>query len=203
MSRTPNPRRAEGNRAKQSQCPATPGGTGPGGRVPWDEMRETNPIRTGAICRGKSCMGKELWWIDRHGTSAKQSQFTPPPTGTVGGRQGRRWSATRDNRAKQTQFLHEQNEGQVVCGKGVMVNSTFDRPRQNKPNLPGGSRGAIAPNKPNLPGYAKWGEARGTGTGGAVQTNPIRWKPAGGGGSFPLRTAAEDLQSGDLVEDRQ
>ncbi len=27
------------------------------------------------------------------------------PTGTVGGRQGRRWSATGDNRAKQTQFL--------------------------------------------------------------------------------------------------
>jgi hypothetical protein len=34
-----------------------------------------------------------------HGTWAKQSQFTPPPTGTVGGRQGRRRSPTRANRA--------------------------------------------------------------------------------------------------------
>jgi hypothetical protein len=39
------------------------------------------------------------------------------------------------NRAKQSQFLPEQQEGQVFCGKGVMVNCTSDRPRQNKANL--------------------------------------------------------------------
>ena len=37
----------------------------------------------------------------------------------------------------------------------------------------------------------------------AVQTKPIRRKPAGGGWDFRLRTAAEDLQSGDLLEDQQ
>ena len=39
--------------------------------------------------------------------------------------------------AKQTQFPAEQKEGQRLGGKGVMVNSTFDRPRQNKANLRG------------------------------------------------------------------
>ena len=47
--------------------------------------------------------------------------------------------------AKQTQFPAEQKEGQRLGRKGVMVNSTFDRPRQNKANLraePGGTRPA-------------------------------------------------------------
>ncbi len=50
---------------------------------------------------------------------------------------------TQLNCAKQTQFPADQKEGQVLGGKGVMVNSTFDRPRQNKANLrakPGGTR---------------------------------------------------------------
>ncbi len=37
--------------------------------------------------------------------------------------------------AKQSQFPAEQEEGQRLGGKGVMVNSTFDRPRQNKAKL--------------------------------------------------------------------
>ncbi len=39
------------------------------------------------------------------------------------------------NCAKQTQLPLRRQEGQRFGGKEVMVNSTFDRPRQNKPNL--------------------------------------------------------------------
>jgi hypothetical protein len=37
--------------------------------------------------------------------------------------------------AKQTQFASERNEGQVLCGKGVMVNCTCKRLRKNKANF--------------------------------------------------------------------
>ncbi len=73
--------------------------------------------------------------------------------------------------AKQTQFPPEEQDGQVLCRKGVMVNRTSDGHRQNKANFGGwdtvgpsarpealtmppvapGLRGPIAPNKPNLP----------------------------------------------------
>ena len=33
-------------------------------------------------------------------------------------------------------FGHGKTKGKWLCGKGVMVNSTSDRPRQNKPNFP-------------------------------------------------------------------
>ncbi len=39
------------------------------------------------------------------------------------------------SRAKQSQFPPRRRDGQSFCGKGVMVNSTFDGPRQNKANL--------------------------------------------------------------------
>jgi hypothetical protein len=53
------------------------------------------------------------------------------------------------DRAKQTQFPPQRLEGQRLGGKGVMVNSTFDRPRQNKANsggsdAPGGTTGGVA-----------------------------------------------------------
>jgi hypothetical protein len=35
---------------------------------------------------------------------------------------------------KQSQFPPEQKEGQSLGAKGVMVNNTSDRPRQNKAN---------------------------------------------------------------------
>jgi hypothetical protein len=53
----------------------------------------------------------------------KQSQFPATPGGT--GPQGR---ATQGNRAKQTQFRRREKHRQVLGGKGVMVNSTSDRP---------------------------------------------------------------------------
>ncbi len=36
--------------------------------------------------------------------------------------------------AKQTQFRQREGKGQVLCGKGVMVNRTVYRPRRNKAN---------------------------------------------------------------------
>jgi hypothetical protein len=81
-------------------------GQGSAARAPAPELRASctnkpncaEPREEASTVREKS-YGES----DMDGTSAKQSQFTPPPTGTVGGRQGRRWSATGDNRAKQTQ----------------------------------------------------------------------------------------------------
>jgi hypothetical protein len=61
------------------------------------------------------------------------------------------------NCAKQTQFPPRRQEGQRLGGKGVMVNSTCDRPRQNKANLgkPGwGSAESIMQNKANSGGVA-------------------------------------------------
>ena len=45
---------------------------------------------------------------------------------------------------KQSQFPPGQQEGQVLCGKGVMVNRTFDRPRQNKATFGGWAGRTIA-----------------------------------------------------------
>jgi hypothetical protein len=40
----------------------------------------------------------------------------------------------RDFLYKQSQFPPDQKRGQRLGGRGVMVNRTFDRPRQNKAN---------------------------------------------------------------------
>jgi hypothetical protein len=79
--------------------------------------------------------------------------------GWPGSGEGDRRSPPGRDGAKQSQFSSERNEGQVVCGKGVMVNSTSDSPRKNKAKLgqDGGLRGrcswkgSIVQNKPNLP----------------------------------------------------
>jgi hypothetical protein len=56
------------------------------------------------------------------------------PAGLGGtGPQGR---GTQSNRAKQTQFRRREKQRQVLGGKGVMVNNTSDRHRQNKANFP-------------------------------------------------------------------
>jgi hypothetical protein len=69
--------------------------------------------------------------------------------------------------AKQTQFAFERNEGQVLWGKGVMVNCTYKGPWKNKAN-------------------SRWtGRDLMHGRSGVVQTKPIarsgapRWCPAG------------------------
>ena len=129
--------------------------------------------------KGKSLIGQRVMvHCTGTGTSAKQSQFRggagwgrrlgrrpsvgrcctnkanlPPPGGT--GFEGR--GGVGQTCANKANFRQEQQEGQVLCGKGVMVNCTFDRPRQNKANFPAGTRpagtgaeGMIARNKPNF-----------------------------------------------------
>jgi hypothetical protein len=61
---------------------------------------------------------------------AKQSQFS---------RRCRAWLRGRGRGMlyKQSQFPPGQQEGQLLCEKGVMVNCTFDRPRRNKANSGG------------------------------------------------------------------
>jgi hypothetical protein len=73
--------------------------------------------------------------------------------------------------AKQTQFPAEQKEGQRLGGKGVMVNSTFDRPRQNKANLliadfglriQDGLAAVESAHYSSIPAFQSWGVGRGT-----------------------------------------
>ncbi len=86
---TPNPPRDD--YAKQSQSRRGRAGRGPGGegRIVQNKANSVRGSKESSACRETSYGG-----LDMHGAAAEQSQFTPLPTGTVGGRQGRRWSAT-------------------------------------------------------------------------------------------------------------
>jgi hypothetical protein len=98
---------------------------------------------------------------------AKRTQFqaasgTPPaPLGPPASPLGQR------QLYKQSQFPAEQKEGQSLGWKGVMVNSTFDGPRQNKAKL--GQDGTS--NKPNFR-RGRWGQGLGH-EGLLCETNPI------------------------------
>jgi hypothetical protein len=83
------------------------------GQGAWDagQMCETNPIRPG------------LGSPSRRAKDAKRTQFAAGRTGTGG-----------TNRAKQSQLAPERNGGQVFGRKGVMMNWTRKRLRQNKAN---------------------------------------------------------------------
>jgi hypothetical protein len=85
-------------------------------------LRETNPIRSDAARDGTS---------GTRGECAKQTQFGP------GAQEWARaaGSPLGSECAKQSQFPPEQREGQVPCRKGIMVNHTCNRLRQNKANL--------------------------------------------------------------------
>jgi hypothetical protein len=79
-------------------------------------------------------------------------QTNPIWPGRPGRGTGGRESPPRHDGAKQSQFGPEEREGQRLGGKGVMVNSTFDRLRQNKANLPqrpprGAGRGSHQPSR--------------------------------------------------------
>jgi hypothetical protein len=125
---------------------------------------KTKPIaRTGAPRR---CPGG----AGRHGArgtghEGQMCQTNPIWPGRPARGPGGRESPTGHDGAKQSQFWPRQNEGQVVCGKGVMAHRTCNRLRQNKANFPptapeGRGMGEppaepalrrMAPNKPNLP----------------------------------------------------
>jgi hypothetical protein len=70
-----------------------------------------------------------------------QNKASCPKRGTEAvsgwaGREGPQGRGTQSNRAKQTQFRRREKQRQVLGGKGVMVNNTSDRHRQNKANFP-------------------------------------------------------------------
>jgi hypothetical protein len=89
----------------------------------------------------RQVLGGKGFMVNRTVYRPRQNKASCPKRGTGAvsrrcragrGPQGR---GTRGKCAKQTQFRAEQKEGQRLGGKGVMVNSTFDRPRQNKANF--------------------------------------------------------------------
>jgi hypothetical protein len=99
----------------------------------WAQLRQTNPIQADRTAGGRP---------GGRGECAKQSQFGQKSQVSS---QRSRWSELQTShftlhtrpkavRAKQSQFPPEQREGQVSCRKGVMVNRTCNRLRQNKAN---------------------------------------------------------------------
>ncbi len=128
--------------------------------------RQTNPILATARRRASGLRERSYDQSDLQRALEKQSQF-PAGQGVGKGRHGRLcktnpsctrreesvgqagtpnavhrvWEPdppyTRLNCAKQTQFPLRGQEGQRLGRKGVMVNSTSDRPRQNKANSGG------------------------------------------------------------------
>jgi hypothetical protein len=178
------------------------------GRGPRDvgQMRKTNPILGGAgrpsraprpsgrAPAASDCAKQSQYpgtgrsagrlYKPRRAAALRAKPIPSAPTGTVGGRQGRRWSATGDNRAKQTQFAatprgtrpegrgaiaqNEPNFGQRI-GRGQGAHGT------NRANLPPGGHRTIPslhhssiPSRPRLcetnpiSGKAGWGAAWGT-----------------------------------------
>ncbi len=87
-------------------------------------LGETKPI-SGGEQLGAGC------------TNKANSGFRPNPCPTMPNKPnlpGGAGAVGRRMLYKQSQFSPEQKEGQRLGGKGVMVNSTFDRPQQNKAN---------------------------------------------------------------------
>jgi hypothetical protein len=161
-----------------------PDGTGPEGRGTWGRICQTNPI-----------LGKAQWdeatGAGDAGQSCKTNPIRPGQPGRGAG--GRRTPPGHDG-AKQSQFAQEQREGQVLGGKGVMVNRAFDRLRQNKANpawggqscetnpIPGdaGRAGVLVRTNP-IPATMPIGRSAFPG-GQMRKTNPI-WPTLGGAGS--------------------
>jgi hypothetical protein len=98
---------------------------------------------------------------------AKRTQSVDPGPGGYGPGDLTGGAFSRANCAKQTQFAFEQNAGQVLWRKGVMVICTYKGPGKNKPNCP--RRGTEA-----VSGYAGRDPAWGTWAVGQMRkTNPI------------------------------
>jgi hypothetical protein len=115
--------REEGCRREQTKPIAWPCRAGRGPVV------QTNPISGGpggvcrAILRNKAKPGRAGIWgtgrrRDEHRANAPNKPNLPGGAGGEG----------RGMLYKQSQLPPDQKEGQVLGGKGVMVNSTFDRP---------------------------------------------------------------------------
>jgi len=120
----------------------------------------------GSIMRNKANSrqgraGPGLGGVGREANYAKRTQSADPgpggyrPGDLTGG------AFSRADCAKQTQFAFERNEGQLLWGKGVMVNCTYKRPWKNKANFRRDSNGRGWARPTVLP------------VGLVVQTNPI------------------------------
>jgi hypothetical protein len=103
-------------RAKQTQFPATPGGRGSGGwgRGPIVRNKANSTIADFGLRIGDRA--QPCGWPPDHGQLYKQTQLAGA------------------NRAKQSQFSPRRQDRQRFGGKGLMVNRTVYRPRQNKAN---------------------------------------------------------------------
>ncbi len=101
----------------------SPGGELVGQAPPYRsaQLRQTNPI----CARG----------ADR--TRYKQSQFGTSRARACPELAEGTPNLRRVDYAKESQFRPRRQDGQRLCEKGVMVNSTFNRPRQNKANSRG------------------------------------------------------------------
>jgi hypothetical protein len=102
--------------------------------------------------------GWDIWGMARQrgANYEKRTQSADPGPGGYGPGDLTGGAFSRANCAKQTQFAFEPNEGQVLWGKGVMVNCTYKGHRKNKPNCP--KRGTEA-----VSGYAGGTRPRGRG----------------------------------------
>ncbi len=97
----------------------------------WAQLRQTNPIQAGRAAgrrprEGRMCETKPI--------RAEVSSVKPEKP-MVGTSNFTLYTRPKAVRAKQSQFPPEQREGQVPCRKGVMVNRTCNRLRQNKANF--------------------------------------------------------------------
>jgi len=184
---------ARGIKCEVENKPNLPGGPDPAGRGEWGECAKQTQFPTGEIPQRSTVLSfhhsRRMPFVQNE---AKLGQDE-----TSGG-----WCLRETNRAKQSQFPPEHQEGQVLCRKGIMVNHTCKRLRQNKANSgrsPVGrgqrdvGRGTKAPNEPNL----VWAPRKGRGwppdPAGARrrQTKPISAGAAGGASGLQERSYGE------------
>jgi hypothetical protein len=122
--------------------------------------RQTNPIPAdptvgaGQVCDiasmprfGKQSQTKASWGIWGTGRRRDEHRANAPNKPNLAGGTG---GAGRGTLYKQSQLPLDQKEGQVLGGKGVMVNRTSARPQQNKAN-----------SRPRRAGRGRWGGDRG------------------------------------------
>ncbi len=100
--------------AKRSQFLAMPAGRGTSGKC------------------AKQSQTRASWGIWGTGRRRDEHRANAPNKPNLPGGAG---GAGRGMLYKQSQFPPDQKEGQVLGAKGFMVNTTFDKPQQNKANL--------------------------------------------------------------------
>jgi hypothetical protein len=147
------------------------------------DLRRDAPSRLPCPIRGRQIVQNWGMARQRGDNYAKRTQSADPGPGGYGPGDPTGGAFSRANCAKQTQFAFERNEGQVLWGKGVMVNCTYKGPWKNKANFrrmgrTWGTRGR-APNKANCRQCGRESHQRSCRSGELCQTNPICLRRAG------------------------